>query len=472
MARACRTPLILVAALVFLANPYADGAAPPVLDRPSILLVTIDTLRADHLPFYGYTRDTAPFLSTLAGASTTYANAYSTSSWTVPAVASMVTGVYPHSHGAIHGFVKDDKVARQEALPSSLPVLAESLQQLGYRTFGVVANLHLDRQFGFARGFDRFRCVGFTSADRVNATALQWREQLDVARGPVFLWLHYFDPHHQYHDRQPFFDAFKPPSAECIAQVRNTTFEQIVAKWMKTPDPSVAPLVQSHYDSEIRYVDQHLRALFHELPFLDRCFAVFTSDHGEEFLDHGTTGHGLNLYNETVRVPLVVRPPGGGAPAYRTDTVSLIDVAPTILAAAGGTAPAEWQGAVIVDRHGSPVPHPDRMVLSDLARNRRLPRKGALAGSRWKIVVNIDTGVAELFDLRRDPRERVDLAADNARLVGAFFARLDALIRSLPPAPDTVTHAVDEQTAEQLRLLGYVEAPSPPPRAPAPTPTP
>jgi arylsulfatase A-like enzyme len=288
----------------------------------------------------------------------------------------------------------------------------------------------------------------------------------------VFLWLHYLDPHHPYHERQPFFDAFKPPSASRIAEVRKTTFQQIVANWMKAPDPSVAPLVLSHYDAEIRYVDQHLQSLFRELPFLDRCFAVFTSDHGEEFLDHGRTGHGVNLYNETVRVPLVVRPPGGGPSAYRTDTVSLIDVAPTILAAAGGRAPVGWQGAVIVDDHGAPVPQLDRMVLSDLARNRRLPRSDALAGSRWKIVVNIDTGVAELFDLRKDPRERVDLAADNARLAGAFFARLEATIRSLPPAPDTVAPAVDEQTTEQLRLLGYVDAPSPPPRPPAPTPTP
>ena len=185
---------------------YASETKSPITKKthPSLLLITIDTLRADRLPFYGYKRNTAPFLGKLAEHGIVFTNAYSTSSWTVPAVTSMVTGVYPSSHGITRGSIKKAHVYRQVRIPRKLPNLPEQLQALGYRTYAITANTHLMKDLGFGRGFDRYDCIGFCTAEKVNRVFLEWKQEIESQNSPVFVWLHYFDPHIPYIGRQPW----------------------------------------------------------------------------------------------------------------------------------------------------------------------------------------------------------------------------------------------------------------------------
>src|SRR3989304_2981556 len=168
---------------------YASETKSPITKKnlPSLLLITIDTLRADRLPFYGYKRNTAPFLGKLAEHGIVFTNAYSTSSWTVPAVTSLVTGVYPFSHGVIQGSVRKGHIYKQAPVPKKLPSLPEQLRALGYRTYAVTANYNLTKDPGFGRGFDRYACVGVCTAEKDNQTFFQLKNENEEQKGPVFL---------------------------------------------------------------------------------------------------------------------------------------------------------------------------------------------------------------------------------------------------------------------------------------------
>ena len=146
----------------------ADTPAAAAAGAPDIILITVDTLRADHVGATGYPRRTTPFIDSLAAAGTRFANAYSTSSWTAPAMVSIFTARYPSTHGVVHGLVAEGRVEHQEVIPSSLPTLTEGLKAAGYETFGISANRHLAHELGFGRGFDHYECVGFETADRVH----------------------------------------------------------------------------------------------------------------------------------------------------------------------------------------------------------------------------------------------------------------------------------------------------------------
>src|SRR3972149_5027228 len=195
---------------------YASETKIPVTKEkhPSLLLITVDTLRADRLPFYGYKRNTAPFLGKLAGEGIVFTNAYSASSWTVPAVTSLMTGVYPSSHGITRGSIKKAHVYRQERIPRKLTNLPEQLRALGYRTYAVTANTHLMKDLGFGRGFDRYACVGVCAAAKVNRTFLDWKKEIESQNSPVFIWLHYFDPHIPYIGRQPWLEHYQSDETE------------------------------------------------------------------------------------------------------------------------------------------------------------------------------------------------------------------------------------------------------------------
>src|SRR3990170_4759949 len=332
---------------------YASETKNPSTKKPSLLLITIDTLRADRLPFYGYKRNTTPFLGRLAEHGIVFTNAYSTSSWTVPAITSLATGVYPCSHGVVRGVVRRVHVYEQKPIPHTLSTLPEQLQALGYRTYAVTANYHLTKELGFGRGFDRYACIGFCTAEKVNKTFLDWKHEIESQNSPVFIWLHYFDPHIPYTGRQPWLKQYQSDETEgeCTA-ISSVSRPVILSRVLQKKGPRTLTLIQSHYDSEINYCDEHIRKLFQEFPSLQRYVTVFTADHGEEFMEHGKLGHGRNLYNDTVRIPLFVRIQDKTSITTSKDVVSLIDVAPTLLSIAGGKAPQSWQGRPLADRNG------------------------------------------------------------------------------------------------------------------------
>ena len=439
---------------------YASETKIPVTKEkhPSLLLITVDTLRADRLPFYGYKRNTAPFLGKLAEHGIVFTNAYSTSSWTVPALASLVTGVYPHSHGVIRGSIKKGHVYKQQIVSRKLHNLPGKLQSLGYRTYAVTANAHLMKEHGFGRGFDRYSCIGFCAAEKVNQTFLEWKQEIESHSGPVFIWLHYFDPHIPYIGHQPWLNQYQGDETAAESGMIGAAFRPVLLNRIITKKgPRFLTLAQSHYDSEINYCDDQIKKLFQAFPSLDQYAMVFTADHGEEFMEHGKLGHARNLYNITVRIPLFIRTPDRKYTTRSKEVASLVDVAPTLLAMAGGNAPPSWQGQALIDQKGRVSPMKERYVLAQL-HNGIAPPLNALIGSEWKLVVNDKTNAQELYNLIHDPAEMNNLTTSQSEKTKQLNESIQKLVLSLTPAPKTgETKPLQKDKEEMLRSLGYIQ---------------
>ncbi len=421
--------------------PFLSGGcsrARPEAGRPDIVLVVVDTLRADHLGTYGYSRPTSPAIDAFASKATVFESATSAAPWTLPSVMSMMTGRLPSSHR-----VENDGLR----LARDIPTLAEVLGAGGYDTAGFVSHVYVDRPFGFERGFDSFEDFGLSrpdyrpetgmepTADRVTDAALDW-----VARRgarPFFLFVHYFDPHWPYTPPRATRDLF--PNA--YAGPWDATYDSI----SKFQDPE-RPLPDGYrqflvdrYDGEIRFVDDQWRRLLEGLRRsgrADRTWIVLTADHGEEFKDHGSMGHGRQLYEEVIRIPLILgrAAPGASGGGSRVSLpVSSIDLFPTIVELAGLGAVPGVQGKSLTSFSGAAgsaaAPPSDRALISETVRLgaiRKAVRKEGL-----KLIRVMEENRIELYDLLVDPKERHDLSrersADARGLLRALFAEVDLL---------------------------------------------
>jgi arylsulfatase A-like enzyme len=413
-------------------------AAAPTEPRPNVLLIVVDTLRADHLGAYGYARPTSPNLDRFADTAVRYERAWSQAPWTTPSVAALLTSRQPLSFG-----ITDV----DSTLPEGATLLSERLAAAGYRTGAVVSHRFVSRRWGFAQGFESFDDTNARDHDaitspQITAQALRFLDEHRDER--FFLWLHYFDPHFAYREHADF--AFDRAGAYDGPVQPGVRFGDLLRR-QATLGPADARELERLYDSEIAFTDEHIgRVLAHlaETGLDANTLVVFTADHGEEFLEHGRLGHTKTLYDEVLRVPLLVRTPGV-APGVVDAPVALVDVAPTILDALGLPPDAEAAGRVL-PRPSERV-DPERVVL---ASSERRQRKITAVSEGFKL---IRTGEqVEYYDLTRDPGERSPLAD---RDVGPF-ARLDAATRELAVA-NTPGAAVElsEDERERLRLLGY-----------------
>jgi len=440
---------LILFVIVFIPHPARAA------ERPNILLLTIDTIRADATGFGGCARPTTPFLDSLAAGAMVFDNAHSTSSWTVPAVASMMTGLYPPSHGVVHGAIARGAVYDQEVLSAELPILAEELKKLGYRTYGIASNAHLAPEMGYARGFDRYKCVGFTDADSVNRSVLRWKSIIENGKGPWFLWVHYYDPHHPYHERRPWFRTFVPDVTRADGPMILMAKESPprAPRRQTAAAARFAVLARGLYDAEVRYTDEAIRQLFGTLPFLSDAAIVMAGDHGEEFLEHDNTGHCRNLHAETVRVPLFVRQPDGGGAGHRADPVSLVDVPATLLRLAGGQWAKASPGMALI----GPPAAGDRTLLAQLERNREYGLDEAIITSQWKYIVNRTSHKTLLFDLATDAIEATNLAAARPDEAATQETRLIAFLKSLAPPPAVIEkRALSKEVEAQLKGAGYI----------------
>jgi len=418
--------------------------------KPNILLLSVDTLRADRLSLYGNEHPTSPFIAELAGEGLRFEHAYATSSWTVPSVVSMLTGVYRHGMG--QRLAGSDR--SWSVIPESLPTLAQVLQAAGYRTFGLTANLNVPAERGFDRGFDRFLCIGSRDSDEVEVALGPWLKDIASAE-PWFVWVHLFDPHGPYRSRQPWAAQFDPEVEryEWLDGFRTETWASR-AKHFPTP---IIKAALALYDSEIRYADEYVRRLFEALPAARKAFVLFTSDHGEEFLEHGGTLHGGALYEESIRIPLVVRFPDRRlAGTVVHEAVSLVDVMPTVAGIAGAESVPPTDGIRLFGPDGVAVPG-DRVVFSELLRGARGSVR-AMVDGRWKLIASDGRGDPQLFDLQQDPGEQVDLADSHPEVLARFAGALADFEKiHLEPADDLEQAPVTPETIEQLKALGYVD---------------
>jgi arylsulfatase A-like enzyme len=431
------------------------GCGRPASVGPHVVIVSIDTLRADHISGYGYGRPTTPALDRFMREGVAFLAASTPTPTTAPAHASLLTATYPRTHGVLKNGL---------ALDPRPPTLAEALRAQGYRTGAVVSAFPVARRFGLARGFEHYDDAfdaEYASIDtpewegmrveepfdrRADATtdrALAWLEQND--RRPWFLWVHYYDVHAPY-DPPPGYRPLFRDSA------RSDRLGREIAA----------------YDAEARFVDDQLARL---VAHIDRAFGaenvllVVVTDHGEGLMDHGWMAHGVHLYEELVRVALVFRWPThlpAGTRAYAP--VSLIDVAPTVLALVGS--PSSGLAADGIDLtpllHGR-APEGSRPIfferrLYETRDRSRVPAIGpmrAVRDGRWKYVEAPEQDVAELFDLTVDPGETRNVAPAERPTAD----RLAALLRDryATPTPLPANKAVSRDDAARLRALGYVE---------------
>ncbi|MHC5209188.1 MAG: sulfatase [Planctomycetota bacterium] len=370
---------------------------------PNVLLISIDTLRADHLGCYGYERPTSPRLDELARAGVVYGQVVSPSNWTLPSHASLLTGRMPARHALL-----DDGVR----LDAGVPTLAEGMRAAGYHTLGVVAHVYVSRAFGLERGFDVFD-DGLIAGGTTNPVAAQVVDRVlahvdEAPPGPLFLFVHLFDPHWSYTPPAPWDTAFTDPD---YAGPMDGSYARMIG----VEDPG-APIHRADldqlvalYDGEIASTDAQIGRLLDglvERGLLEDAVVVVTGDHGEEFKDHGALGHGKTLFEEQLRVPLILAGHPGLPPGTRReDPVSTVDIAPTLLALAGAERRADLFGRDLADR-----PAGSRLLVSETQRFGYTMRAGRLGPH--KLIRNLTTGREAYFDLAGDPGEGTELAVD------------------------------------------------------------
>jgi arylsulfatase A-like enzyme len=413
------------------------------------MLVVIDTLRQDHLRAYGYHRETGPVLTRLADEGAVL-DALTPAPWTKPAMASVFTGLHPLRHQA---------VGLRDSLPQAARSLAEALRERGYDTLGVTANAFSSGRFGMDQGFRESLYLGdaghspFASAEEVNAEVLK---RLDSLRPPFFLFVHYLDPHAPY--EAPGWGVVRPGRSG-----RPVSIQDLDAETFRRRPPELLQRALDNYDGEIVRASAALGRLLERLAGAAP-LTVVTSDHGEEFEEHGRMGHGQTLYDEVLRVPLIVHWPGRVPPGRRAGIVSLLDLAPTLMDLAGAPFDAAALDGVslawLLRAAAATTTERDFLLHVDVTRSHYL---GLRRGPR-KLIVGRYPHLKQLFDARDDPAERHDLLR-----AGSPPAGFEELARALADAHGAAQAralaradgADDVATRGSLAALGYVGSGSP-----------
>jgi len=441
----------LAATLLMLAIVVFGGVGCQDARPRNLLLISLDTLRADHLGCYGYERPTSPFLDGLAAEGVVFERAHAASPWTLPSHTSLFTGLYPSQHG-----VKDEGFS----VPEEVLTLPQSLGERGFATAAVVSAHFLAPRYGLDRGFERYIVVPTNprhggAATSVTANGLEW---LGKQQGrPFFLFLHYMDIHSDYR-AAPRFEAlfaapYRGPVDGSTRQLRAFTRKQIAF------DAADRARLIDLYDAEIRQLDGALESLFarlREQGALDHTLVVVTADHGEEFFEHGGVLHGQSHYQEMLHVPLILVGPGLPRGLRIAAPVSLVDLAPTLLALFSAPAPATLAGRDLAPLWRTRnLDWPERSLFAEADRTvERRDTERALIRGNWKLVLHRDTGARELYDLAADPREQVNLAQTDPARASQLAGELTAALASERRAPELPQVSPSER--RQLQALGYL----------------
>lgn len=475
-----KTRMVLVVGVALL----GCGRSPVVSTPAHLVIIVVDALRADHLHCYGYERPTSPHIDALAADGTRFTNAVTSSPWTLPALATLFTSLYPSVHGAVRPSdairvaLSRGAVPPVDVLDESRSTLAEVLRAAGFRTAAFVSGVYPGRPFGFAQGFERFD--GDAVYVRPNVEALlDWLDRERPAR--FFAYLHVGEVHSPYAPPDPgVLPLGAPPALRRVVEEERGRYAKIDFDpgYEGTIDGSLASLrairlrqtvpsardiehLAALYDRGVAYVDHWIGRLVDELErreLLERTLLLVTADHGDELLEHGGIEHGRTFFDEVMRVPFVLRAPGLGRGRTVADQVAHLDVLPTALDLLAVPADLFVQGRSL-RRLLDGGSLPERAIIGEAAQT---PGLRAVRTTRWKYVKD-GFGRETLYDLATDPGERVnrcpsesEQCASLAAELGAWEARMaEARGRlALPPAPSA---AVDDETGKRLRALGYVE---------------
>jgi arylsulfatase A-like enzyme len=486
-------------------------------DKPNVLLITLDTTRADHLSCYGYRRLTTPHLDKFSREGMLYKNAYATASWTLPSHASMFTGKYPTKHGAEYSghslysgnilskgqrddrFDPEERARKFLKLPEDNLTLAEILSEKGYRTAGIIGGVFCSSIFGLAQGFDyydevfinvkkdiqfflifqvidlffplhdlcaQYGYLGKRIASQVNESAFEWLDK--NYRQPFFLFINYFDPHVPYFPPPPYDKYFGEVKTDMIL-LRNHKGESgfvnleenlimatLEGRHKLTHDER--ELLVSQYDGEIRYLDHCLGLLFEKLKALkvyDNTLIVVTSDHGEAFGEHGLIEHGLSLYEEVLRVPLIIKYPSASLRREVVEKrISLVDLLSIILSFLDYSLPLGIDGKNVESLECPVIAETYAMLWSTDRFNRDI--KTVYQGE-YKYIWSSNK-LDELYDLKKDPSEEVNLIARYPLGAQSMKKILEQWLASFKRAGVKREKAyINKSTEERLRSLNYVK---------------
>ncbi len=443
----------------------SGGSTPDRL--PHLILITADALRADHLSYAGYPRQTSPHIDEFADNATQFSQAITVIPKTGPSFTTMFTGRHPQEHGVRYNGTN---------IPGNLPVLAEQLKQAGYRTAAFIGNVVLRPAKGYGRGFDHYEEIPRDNTVRLtNQAFLRWAEA--PWDQPTFVWIHYIDPHGPYHppaklekmfEEDAWFDgSAKVPLTAPSHGVAVASGGQSARKarkvlgwipeYQQLDGEDRRDVYTARYDAEIRLVDE---AFGETLAFLKKrnLFAdsavVFTADHGESLGEHDYYfEHGWFAYDPSLRVPLVIKRPGQTEGERRDSQVSHLDFLPTVLAMLG----LETRGGQGVDLFANREDRPPVLVEN----SDRYPQKyHGLRTPEWKYVRRESDGAEELYDLVADPAETQNLASKEPPILEQFRKQFAAARGAMQPVStdgSSDDETLDEATREALRALGYTQ---------------
>jgi len=424
----------------------------------NVILIVIESLRVDHLGCFGYVRNTSPNLDRLAKECYFFTQAFSPSSWTRTALASIVSSTWPTEHGLL-----SDKMS--DRLADEYITIQEYAKQQGLYTGIIYTNVNC--AFGIDQAFDSVMRKLAQRADKLFHAAVSWIEK--HKQSPFFLYLHVLDPHTPYTNHPQF--SFNKGLGDTSRDVRDlffvcrhnyTEYEQAAAAgdatWAESISAEDLAEMLDYYDSEIAYMDHYIGRLIDYLKYRglwQNSLVIVTADHGEEFLDHGGYWHGTTLYNELLRVPLWVHVPGMGQGICRT-RVSTIDIFPTVMEFLAGTTAhgAQVKGRSLLPIIGGEKAEARRFIA---ATHFRIPRTICLIDKDYKLIKRPGQNRLELYNITEDPGETRDLSAHSALLkpMNAILNRAIKKGKRQPPRPEA-EEQLDADAIAALKSLGYM----------------
>ncbi len=417
--------LLLAAAGVGVFLRFGQATPKPDFGVRNVLLISIDTCRADHLSCYGFKRNTTPNIDALAADGVLFQQAQSTNPLTLPAHSSMMTGTIPPAHGVLTN--------QGHRLSESNTTLAEVLRDDGFQTAAVVGAFPMDKRFGLGQGFQSYDddfgddtgkgLFNEATAEQVSKKAIRWLD--GHSEDPFFLFVHYYDPHQRY----------------------------------LPPEPFATEYPEDKYSGEIAYTDHWIGKIIDRLKELgqyESTAIIVTSDHGESLGDHNENSHGFFIYQPTIHIPFVARLPQGARGQKINAPVSIIDIMPTILGLVGSTVPEANQGIDLSQSmHGGDAPADDRYLYSDTwypAKLECCPLRGLRQGP-WRYIWSVRP---ELYNLHTDPRELKNVYGAEQRIAQRLHQQLLDELEAANRSGDDNQSELDDETKGRLESLGYL----------------
>ena len=436
--------LILLLGLVNLTVNCGPSGGPP-----NVLLISLDTLRADRLGSYGYTRDTSPFMDELAANGTIFSEMSINTHGTPPSHASLFTSLYQETHRVSLG--RNARDTNRYVLPKHLTTLAELLRSAGYVAVASTGGSWISRKMQFDQGFAAFNDKNYKGvATRANALVKMVANRGKSGK-PLFAFLHTFEIHGPYFPPAKYRDMFGTYDSDFVPTAANLA--RIFQKKLPvTPQDDL--FINSQYDAEVRYTDDTLRAMFsrlEELGFLDNCLVIVTSDHGESLGERGEYSHPSVLYRELVDVPLIIA--GPKIPTGHVDDrlIGTIDIAPTVLDYLDLEIPDWFQGRSALL---PPPPREEQVTFAQYGSYRY-----GVSTPEWKLIRTPVAESVELFNRVADPLEENNVAEQHPEVARRLDDRISAWLAEQVPAKapkEPPTPELSDQEIKRLKTLGYL----------------